>query len=123
VLPTTGEGAHVAAQVDRRRAGLGGHRHRLGHGVAPAHDEVAAAVAQGRPQIGQRLDQEADPVGGAVVAVEDLGVDDEQRHHRRRRAARLGQGRVVAHPQVAGEQDDHRVHAYPLFTVEAKLDT
>ena len=72
--------------------------------------ERAAALAERRAQIAQRVEQECDPVRRAE-ALEDA-------RRRRRRAARparrcrhgLGEGRLVVHAEVAREEDDRDAH-------------
>ena len=92
--------------MERRGAGVLGDPDRLGDRVAGAHDEVAAALPELASEVGEALVEEP----GAVGREPGQGrVQDVEGHHPFRAAGR-GEGRVVMHPQVAGEQDDRGTH-------------
>jgi len=69
-------------------------------------DQVGAALAEGRAQVGEGFGQEA----GAVRGRGDGRVDHEQRHHLPRPDIGLVQRRVVVQPEITGENHDRGVH-------------
>ncbi len=115
-------GAHVLAHEDGLRAGLVRDAHRLPHDVTAAHDQQAAAPAQRAIQVGQRIEQECDPVGRAE-AREHRAVEHEQRHDALGSGDRGGQRRLVMHAQVAREEHDGRAHGYAAGASERTTGT
>ena len=57
-----GERGHVLAQMDALRPRLPGDADRLRDGVSTADEEATTSLEQRVPQIGQRVEQEGDPV-------------------------------------------------------------
>jgi len=102
-LAARGVAGDIASDKYRLRAGLRGEPDDLSLRPAGPDHQVTAAGAQPRAQIGERLQQEAGPVQRRG---DQPGVDREQGNHQVRLLARGGEGRVVAHPQVAGEEHD-----------------
>jgi hypothetical protein len=74
----------------------------LGGRVAPAQDQVGAALAEGRAQVGQET--------GAVRGRGDGRVDHEQWRHLPRPDTGLVQRRAVVQPEITGENHDRGVH-------------
>jgi hypothetical protein len=97
---------HVVGDVDRGRVHRAGQPDHLGGRVAPAQDQVGAALAEGRAQVGEGFGQEA----GAVRGRGDRRVDHEQWHHLPRPGAGLVQRRVVVQPEITGKDHDRGVH-------------
>ena len=109
MLSLLGERAHVLAQVDASRPGLHGETDRLRDGVTAANDEVTTPLDQRVPQVGQRVEEERDPIR-RTEAGEDTVVEDEERHDLGRAGHRRMEGGVVVHAEVACEEDDGRAH-------------
>ena len=108
-LPRLGVGAHVLAQEHGGGADLLCDAHRLLHHVALPHDQRAAARAQRAIQVAQGLEHERHAIGCAEAA-EHRVVEDEERHDPLGGSCGRRQGGLVAHAQVAREEDDGGAH-------------
>ncbi len=97
--------------MDALRPRLPGDADRLRDGVPTADDEATASLEQRLPQIGQRVEQEGDPVR-RTEAREDMVVEDEERHDVGRVVHRRMKGGVVMDAKVAREEDDGRAHRF-----------
>jgi hypothetical protein len=91
------------------RGGLPGHPDHLADRVAGPDYQVSPALAELFPQRRERLGEEPGPVGRHG----QRRVRDEQRHHLPGTSACQRERRVVAHPQVTGEQHDCGLHHSP----------
>ena len=105
-------GAPVGADVELVGAALARQRQGLWRPDRRGERRGARRPAQRLAEVAQRLEQEGDPVGGGEARPEQRLVEDEERH-RALRLRRRRQGRVVAHPQVAVEEDDRGAH-FPM---------
>ena len=96
----------VGGEVDRARADLARQRRQLLLRPPLAHDEVGAALAQRRAQLGQAAVQEPGAVAGREAAVQQPRVEHEHRHDAVALAVGGGQAGVVVDAQVAAEPDE-----------------
>ena len=110
VLTSLGVRADIGGREDRLCADGARGRNGLLHHVTASQREERAPRAQGAVEIDERLAQECEPVRSREVRVEDPVVEDEERHHPLGLACRCREGRMVVHPQVAGEEDDDAAH-------------
>ena len=108
-----GVAGDIAGDEYRLRAGLRGEPDGLSFRPAGPDYQVTAAGTQLRAQIGEALQHEAGPVRRG----HQPGVHVEQRNHEVRLLARGGEGRAVAHPQVAGEQHDRGLNGFPCCSL------
>jgi len=116
LLAGLGIGSDVFAHEDRVGVGFARDVEALGHDVASSDDEPASQFAQRSVEVGERFEQEGQPVRGAERA-EDRIVEDEQRHDR------LGfcggdERRMIVDSKIACEEDDCGSHA--MSTVGAQ---
>jgi hypothetical protein len=113
LLAALGVPADVLGQRDALGAHLAGQLDHLGDRVTRPDDQVGAEAAQRLPQVGQALVQEESAVRGELLQAR---VEDEERDDLLRVRAGAGEGRVVVHPQVTGEQDDGGPHVGSLLS-------
>ncbi len=104
------ERAHVLGHVHLGGVHLLDEARQLALGAAVPDHEGAAALAQGRVEVSEALEQELRARPGGVAAVEQAVVEAEERDDRFVGFERRPQRRVVVHAQVATEPDD-RGHA------------
>jgi hypothetical protein len=96
----------VRGEVDRVRADFARQRRQLLLRPARAHDEVGAALAQRRAQLGQAGMEEPRAVAGREAALEQARVEHEDRDDVVAFAMGGGQARVIVHAEVAAKPDE-----------------
>ena len=109
LLSALGVGTGVTGHMDDVRSDLVDEVGDLVGGVTGADGELAAALADRGPEIGEALGQEACAIGPVVVAGEDAVIENEDGDH----AIGLGRGgehRVVRHAQISGKQRHRGMH-------------
>src|SRR3954451_5219604 len=102
-------GAPVGAHVQLRSSACARDRDRLADRVTSPEEEAPTGLPQGAVEVAQRLVQKGDAIGRGEARAEQLVVEDEQRHGPLRLRGR-GKGRVVAHPQIAVEENYGGAH-------------
>ena len=90
-------------------ARLARERRELARGVAAAHHEVGAALAQRVTQLAQAAEQEADARAGGEAPTEQGVVEHEHGHDALGAAGGRRQRGMVVDAQVAPEPDDRGV--------------
>jgi len=100
---------HAPAQVDRFDEMLLGDARNLSNPVAAAHNQGATKRAKGRIEVGEGVDEKSEPVRAPGTRAQDRLVDDEERHDRVR-PARRHERRLVANPEISGENHDGGAH-------------
>jgi hypothetical protein len=102
--------ADVLAHEEPLGIALAREAHHLRDDVAAPDDERRAAVAQRAVEVPEALKQEGQPVRRPRAAADEPIVDHEGRHDAIRVARRRPQRQVVVQAEVAGEEDDRRLH-------------
>jgi hypothetical protein len=111
LLAPAGERAHVGAREDGVGAEVAREPRGLGDRVAAVDDEPAAALAQARVEVAERLVEEA---GAHLAAAGEPLLAHEQRHDLVGLARRSGERRLVVDAEVAREEGDRHPHAASL---------
>ena len=96
----------VGGEVGGGRANLRRQRGQLLFRPPRAHDEVGAALAQRRAQLGQAAVQEPGAIAGGEAPGQQALVEHEHRDDAIAFAVGGGQARVVVDAQVAAEPDE-----------------
>jgi hypothetical protein len=96
----------VGREVERARAHLSRQRGQLLLRPALAHDEVGAALAQRRAQLGQAAMEEPGAVAGREAALQEPRIEHEDGHDAVAVPVRRGQARMVVDAQVTAEPDE-----------------
>jgi hypothetical protein len=105
------QSADVVSAEHALGTGLARQPDHLGYRVAAPDDKVSSAPSQREPQVCESLEQEPGPVRRRRGTGQQPVVQDEQRQDRGGMAESGIQRRVVAQPQVPGEQHDRQAHA------------